>query len=496
MSDSGPRTAIACSRCAKAKVRCDKKVSATDTDDDNIGVLHAQLRQLPCTRCKQKRVHCESRPTRRYASQPSIFDTSNGFSSHTFTAKPYVLQLDTNSDQSPWRNYGTTRYASQGTHHEAWLPSLNEKEPSSAAPNSTNLNTPISDTGTESRAVQQDVKQSPEFSTSPDAAGYAAPMDGVDYHPDQTDFFMPRSDPYAMPATTVTIAPDLNDLDDIGDFGFNQSFFDPRASSSRLPTPPRHNVPAVRHTVLEDEVIVAAQDHWSCFKCNPSPDAACPETASIHLDTLVETLVNQDAWDSLDVQQAESDLAMSKAISTGPVLRSVRDKLLGYTRQLLRGAMESRLPSFWVQSPSKEELEYIVNRAEQLILPPPHVLRYFLRAYVCGFEPFYPTVAKGILNPDNLLDEKSNNSPLLLLLLFAQGAMTTPTIEARTFSSGLTEICRIALNQTMEKECFLIRTEPAFMRAALHYLNLAVWGGDNWHMIDVCTWHEKIRATS
>ncbi|KAF2237023.1 hypothetical protein EV356DRAFT_41876 [Viridothelium virens] len=462
MSDSGRRTAIACSRCAKAKVRCDKKV--------------------PCTRCKLKRVHCESRPTRRYAAgQPVIYDTSNGFASHTFNAKPVALHLDTNPDQAVWGTFTTGQSDNQISAESNWLSSPIEKEPSSGKSNASHLHTPTSLSGIEPNVSQQDMKQSPEFVTSPDGIEYIVPMDNVHYHPEQTDYFMSRSNPYIMPSTTLAMASHMNGIGDFDDLGFQPPLFDPKASSTQFPAPSRPNVPTVKHPVLEDEAILNAQDHWSWFKCNPSPAESSPETTSAHLDSLVGTLVNQDAWDSLDVQQAESDLAMSKAISTEPVLRSVRDRLLEYTRELFRGAMERRIPSLQVQSPI-DELTSIFDQAEKLILPPPHVLRYFLRAYVCGFEPFYPTVARGTLNPGVLLDEKSNHSPLLLLLLFAQGAMTNPTFEARAFSSGLTELCRTALNQAMQREIFVIRVDSSFMRNALHYLNLAAWGGDKWHM--------------
>ncbi|KAL9090463.1 MAG: hypothetical protein Q9165_005224 [Trypethelium subeluteriae] len=437
MSDSGRRTAIACSRCAKAKVRCDKKV--------------------PCTRCKLKRVHCESRPTRRYAAgQPVIYDTSNGFASHTFNAKPVALHLDTNSDQAVWGTFTTGQSENQISAESNWLSSPIEKEPSSAKSNASHLHTPTSLSGVEPNVSQQDMKQSPDFVTSPEGIEYIVPMDNVHYHPEQTDYFMSRSNPYIMPSTTLPMASHMNGIGDFDDLGFQAPLFDPKASSTQFPTPSRPNVPAVKHPVLEDQAILNAQDHWSWFKCNPSPAESSPETTSAHLDSLVETLVNQDAWDSLDVQQAESDLAMSKAISTEPVLRSVRDRLLEYTRELFRGAMERRIPSSQAQSPI-DELQSIFDQAERLILPPPHVLRYFLRAYVCGFEPFYPTVARGTLNPGALLDEKSSHSPLLLLLLFAQGAMTNPTYEARAFSSGLTELCRTALNQAMQREIFMLQ---------------------------------------
>ncbi|KAI9662808.1 MAG: hypothetical protein M1821_007854 [Bathelium mastoideum] len=422
-----------------------------------------------------------SRPTRRYAGQPNIYDTSNGFSSHTFPSKPFALHLDTDPSQSPWRNYAPVQPSNHVSADE-WLSSPVEKESLSAKRNRTSLQIQAPVPAVESDAVHEDVKQQPEFALSPAGIDYVVPLDGMDYHPDHPDYFLSRSNSYTLPSDSLTMAPNINGIGDMGDLGFHPPLFDTKPTPPPLPTPSGSCFPIEKHTVSEEEVILTAQDHWSCFKCNPSPEEPAPETANAHLNKFVEILMSQDVWDSLDVQQAESHLAMNKTISTEPVLRSVRDRLLEYTRQLFRTALESRLPSSpRARSPIEDELESMANQTEQLVLPPPHVLRYFLRAFVCGFEPFYPTVARGMLNPDILLDEKCPNSSLLLLLLFAQGAMTDPTIEARTFSSGLTEICRIALNQAMEREVFVIKVEPAFMRNALHYLNLAAWGGDKWH---------------
>ena len=59
--------------------------------------------------------------------------------------------------------------------------------------------------------------------------------------------------------------------------------------------------------------------------------------------------------------------------------------------------------------------------------------------------------------------------------------MATPTNEARYFTSGLTEACRLSWFGLVEKDVSLSR-DPTMLRSALMFINLAAWSGDKWHM--------------
>ena len=117
-----------------------------------------------------------------------------------------------------------------------------------------------------------------------------------------------------------------------------------------------------------------------------------------------------------------------------------------------------------------------------VILPSPSILENLLRAYVGRFEPYYPAFPAGTLSPADIMDSSNEKaSSLLLLLLIAQGAMASPTVEARYLTCGLTEACRISLFDLLEKDVSLA-ADPTMLRSALLFMNLGVWSGDKWHM--------------
>jgi len=87
-----------------------------------------------------------------------------------------------------------------------------------------------------------------------------------------------------------------------------------------------------------------------------------------------------------------------------------------------------------------------------------------------------------MLKPNELMQLSNGKaSSLLLLLMVAQGAMATPTVEARYLTSGLTEACRLSLFDIIEKD-IVLSSDPIVLRCALLFTTLAAWSGDKWHM--------------
>jgi hypothetical protein len=116
------------------------------------------------------------------------------------------------------------------------------------------------------------------------------------------------------------------------------------------------------------------------------------------------------------------------------------------------------------------------------MLPPQEVMQSFLTNYSTRYQPYYPCVSGGRLDPNMLMQlNNSKATSLLLLLMVASGAISTPTVEARYLASGMTEACRISLFDLIEKDVFQAR-DPVVLQSALHFTTLAVWSGDKWHM--------------
>ncbi len=290
-------------------------------------------------------------------------------------------------------------------------------------------------------------------------------------------------------------------------FFASPTMFPERIHASRPPSPPRtlssRSMPpsapnsspvsmkpfsstSVNEYFVQDlEALVAVQEGWPCFRCNPSSNAAIyPKTGRIYLEGLEYTLNNYDAWQIWTPQLADiEETGLDPKIAVQPFRGSSRDKLMVITQSFLHKARDIHgssstptLRSSGSGPPASTGFQGFV------VLPPPDVLESLLRAYANRFEPYYPSLPAGSLKPAELMDS-SNDKPssLLLLLMIAQGAMATPTIGARYLTSGLTEASRISLFDLLEKDVALA-TDPIMLRSALLFMNLAAWSGDKWHM--------------
>ncbi len=232
-------------------------------------------------------------------------------------------------------------------------------------------------------------------------------------------------------------------------------------------------------SVQEHEAVVAAQDRWSFFQCNsPMDPGACPKTARIHLEGLEDTLESEDAWLKGDWQpQPIKALYKGPSLQVEPFSSYAREKLLAVTQAFLHKALETHQ----IDSSRKRSAASIEGRGF-IILPPPIVLEHFLKAYVRRCETYYACIPEGSLKPNEVMQGgNARASSLLLLLMIAQGAAATSTIEARSLSSGLTEACRISLYDLMEKDVELVQS-LIVLQCGLLCTNVASWSGDKWHM--------------
>ena len=238
-----------------------------------------------------------------------------------------------------------------------------------------------------------------------------------------------------------------------------------------------------RSSVQEHDAVVLAQEGWAGFRCNPTLEAnSCPKTAIIHLEGLEQTLTSPGAWDAWGSDQEGNLSAVESFISTEPFQSYTREKLLAITQSFLTKALDIHRPGTYSRPSSGGHGDACTPGGGFIILPPPNVLEYFLRSHVYRFEQYYGFIPGGLLQPNEMMQlNNSRASSLLLLLMVAQGAMATPTIEARHLCSGLTEACRISLFDIIEKDVVLA-ADPIILRCALLFMTLAAWSGDKWQM--------------
>ncbi|KAF2470331.1 transcription factor Cmr1 [Lindgomyces ingoldianus] len=228
--------------------------------------------------------------------------------------------------------------------------------------------------------------------------------------------------------------------------------------------------------------IIAAQDGWNVFRCTPTiPATSCPMTAKLNLEHLERSLKNHEGWSVWRPSWDEADFQLGEHVTVAGLHEATRDKLLAITQSFLHKALDihregmSSSPSNSGESPGSTASNFI-------LLPPAHVLEYFLRSYANSFERYYPTSPCGVLDANELMRNCNDKaSSLLILMQIAQGAMVIPSIEARWLTGGLTEACRISLFDCIEKN-IILAGDPIVLRAALLFTVQAAWSGDKWQM--------------
>lgn len=250
---------------------------------------------------------------------------------------------------------------------------------------------------------------------------------------------------------------------------------------------PAHLAEGKGSSVQGQETLGVGFEGWPCFRCNPSSGVKVhPKTGRTFVEGLEHTLKNHDTVQpstSLLAGDAEN-YAFSGGISVDQFSGRARDKLMVVTQTILHKAREvhgssvrDRLDAHQLPPPSTTTSFEVFST-----LPPTNDLEHLLQAYASRFEPYYASIPSELLSPMDILESTQERcSSLLLLLMLAQGAIATPTHEARNLTSGLTEACRISWLSLVEQDVSL-STNTTMLRSALMFMNLAAWSGNKWHM--------------
>ena len=240
--------------------------------------------------------------------------------------------------------------------------------------------------------------------------------------------------------------------------------------------------------ILEHPDVVVAREGWSYFKCNPkSIRSACPKTAKIYLEGLEETLRSRDVWQQSDLPlETVKPVSDPCSITIAPITSFTRDKILAITQNFLRKASKIHYTNL-----SSRQHTAHTDSTGVIILPHSRILEHFLEVYACHFEPYYTSIPTRLLNANELTQVGNIRAvTLLLLLMIALGASTTPSVEARFLTCGLTEACRIAFLDISEND--MEHAEDLnLLRCGLLFTTATVWSGDKWQMDVGCLFQLK-----
>lgn len=230
--------------------------------------------------------------------------------------------------------------------------------------------------------------------------------------------------------------------------------------------------------IPEFEEVAASEAAWPLTCCTPPIfSGSCPRTAILHLARLEQKPKQEGTWSALE-QDLKSQPDAADSAQVVPLTSHSRDKMVAITQSFFSKALDFHSSASYSNSCTGSAASQSAD-FNFIVLPPLRILDIFLKNCVHSLAIYYPLIEGDAMDPNTMLDT-SQASPLLVLLMIAQGAATVPMAEARYLSAGLSEICRIAIFDILDKNASSV--DLTALHCALLSTHLGAWSGDKWQM--------------
>ena len=226
---------------------------------------------------------------------------------------------------------------------------------------------------------------------------------------------------------------------------------------SQLPTP----APTIARTIQSSQATSPSLQNISTqYKNLEEAHTMGNGTSDDVLGDMVDLLAQPDVWHGLPGSSGDA---------TQVLPHDARDRIVAAVQLLLYRALQTR------SSPSPS-CHGLFGRI--VVLPPSHVLVHFVELYAARIDSIQPYLGLAgsprISIKDILQVNMADVGVLLVILLITQGAMLTDHRESLILADGLTEVCRVALNDVLEIRSM---AQPMVGGSALQLLTLCVWSG-------------------
>lgn len=179
------------------------------------------------------------------------------------------------------------------------------------------------------------------------------------------------------------------------------------------------------------------------------------------LGEMVDLLAQPGIWNGLSDSKVD---AASVALS-----QDARDRIVATVQILLHRALQ-------IGTSPPASGPGLFGRI--VALPPSHVLMHFVELYAAridSIQPYLGLAGSPTANIQDILQvDTADVGILLIILLITQGAMLTDHRESHIFAHGLIEICRVALNDVLERRSI---SQPMIGGIALQLLTLCARSG-------------------
>ncbi|OCT49462.1 hypothetical protein CLCR_04566 [Cladophialophora carrionii] len=315
--------------------------------------------------------------------------------------------------------------------------------------------------------AQPNTRTSPNSTVTPTAVRVGR-KDSTSFH-DRTSFF-------ASASPGVLVDPSL----DLTAVGNNVS-----ASLSQMVAVPNNGEGAIAEADPEtNNVSRSAADGWNICRCDPPPRTAAP----FRWGDLVACWTEGIGQPSTPAGSCEA--LRDEHFKTGTTLKRLsfseitRERMLVIAQAIFRRAAElytlpsSRQRKGICRAPRRSRL----GGSSLPLLPPTSSLHEFLEIFLTSFEPLYPVVSKGALDPNELVpDSTEDTSSLALFLMIGYGMMRDTDPKNRRLAVGLVDACQLSLMNLVERESQNPRSSMTYLSTLLCTFQ-AAFGGDKWLM--------------
>jgi hypothetical protein len=210
------------------------------------------------------------------------------------------------------------------------------------------------------------------------------------------------------------------------------------------------NQPRLQETATQDRILVP-----SCRGKDVTPDDV--------LGHMVDLLAQPSDWHGLPFSNDDAGQVLS---------HDARDRIVAAVQLLLHRALCQARST---RSPERAS-HGLFGRI--VALPPSHVLVHFIELYavrVDAIQPYLGMAGSPTISIKDILQvDMADVGVLLVILLITQGAMLSDHGESLVLADGLTEICRVALNDVLENASI---TQPLVGGCAIQMVTLCAWSG-------------------
>lgn len=155
----------------------------------------------------------------------------------------------------------------------------------------------------------------------------------------------------------------------------------------------------------------------------------------------------------------------------------MRDRLVAVVQLMLYRALQSRHAASGVDI-SDSSLLCKGLFGPLVVLPPSHILLHFVELYAMRIDPTQPYLGLAgsprVKINDILQVNMSDVGLLLILILIAQGALLADDRYSLILADGLTELCKLAMNDVLERSTI---GDPMVGGIGLQLLSICAWSG-------------------